>query len=119
MGTVIEAQATVAQDRPGRTALDLPADGSIGALPRAATPATRPGRGRRAVGAAALAAVVLGSTALLTRPAAAPVVARTPAAAPATLPAMPASMGFWDFVLPPAPALPDMPNDMGYWDRIR
>jgi hypothetical protein len=31
----------------------------------------------------------------------------------------PTSLGFWGFVLPPAPALPDMPEDMGFGDRMR
>jgi len=34
-------------------------------------------------------------------------------------PASPASLGFWDFVLPTATPLPAMPNDMGFWDRLR
>jgi hypothetical protein len=42
-----------------------------------------------------------------------------PAAPAATLPAMPANMGFWDVVLPMPTPLPAMPNDVGFWDRLR
>jgi hypothetical protein len=128
MSTIVEDKVTAAVERPGPTVLDLPVYADVWTVPAAAPTARGPRRGRLAIGAAALAVGVLATAALLYRPPAAPA-PPLPAMsasmgfwdriqAPA-LPAMPASMGFWDFVQPPASALPAMPNDMGFWDRIR
>jgi hypothetical protein len=119
MRTMTEELGTVTADRDDPTALDLPASGSV-ETPAPVGRATRaPGRGRRAVGAVALAVGALVTGALLTRPPEAPAVARSPESSVATLPPMPASMGFWDRLQPPAPPLPEVPNDLGFWDRLR
>jgi hypothetical protein len=119
--TTVERETTTA-DRDELTALDLPADSSVEVLSPVGRATRGPGRGRRAVGSVALAVGVLVAGALLAHPPAVPGGARTPEVSAATLPAMPASMGFWDFVQAPeapAPALPAMPNDLGFWDRLR
>jgi hypothetical protein len=67
----------------------------------------------------ALAGGVLATAALLSRTPEAPVVSGTAEVPVAGRPAMPASVGFWDFVQPPAPPSPEMPNDTGFGDRIR
>jgi hypothetical protein len=104
MSTMIEARATTVVERQGPTA-----------------PGRESPRGWRAAGVAVVAAGGLVAAALLPRPPAAPVVPQTSEVAVAGLPAMPTSMGFWDFVQPPAPARapPAMPNDLGFWDRLR
>jgi hypothetical protein len=117
MRTRTAERPTVAAQRASRTAPDLPARRSVHVLPPAA-----PGAGRRrwrAVGAVALAAGALVTGMLVTRPPEAPAGARALAVPVATLPAMPASMGLWDLVLPTATPLPAMPNDLGFWDRLR
>jgi hypothetical protein len=130
MRTLVEERDRVAVARYEPLTLDFPAavDAQRDAALVAALvaepvpldpPARGPRRGRGAAGTVLLAAGALVAAALLTRPAAAPLVPQAPhAVQAASLPPMPASMGFWDFVQPPPAPLPPMPSDLGFGDRF-